>query len=88
MKTEVTPFLYPMDKKMISLILNGALEKCPGLCTIFFKTSTVMVFKVYALSRSYLDCFIFFPFYAQTVLYGLKTKHISYTVFIMNGGKV
>ena len=35
MKTEVTPFLYQMDKKMISLILNGALEKCQVVCAQF-----------------------------------------------------
>jgi len=48
-------FFCPMDKKLISPHIEWCIGKCPGLCTIFFETST-LVPKVYALSRSYLDC--------------------------------
>ena len=40
MKTKVNPFFCPMDKKMISPHIDWGIGKCPGLCTIIFKTST------------------------------------------------
>ena len=33
------PFLCPMDKKLIYPQYAYVIGKCPGLCTIFFKTS-------------------------------------------------
>jgi len=40
-KTEVLKsFFYLIDKKIISPHIERCIGKCPGLCTIFFKTST------------------------------------------------
>jgi len=37
MKTDVNPFSVPWTRKRFPIIMNGV---CPGLCTLFFKTST------------------------------------------------
>jgi len=55
---------------MISPHIKWCIGKCPGVCTIIFKTFTwYLIF--FALSHSYLDCLghyrFVFHFYAQTV---------------------
>jgi len=37
-----TPFIYPMpmDKNMIFYQIEWCISKCPGLCTISYKTFT------------------------------------------------
>ena len=40
MSAEVNPFFCPIDKKAISPHIEWCFGKCPGLCTIVFKTST------------------------------------------------
>jgi len=40
MKTEANSCFGPMDKIIICPHIKWCIEKCPGLCTMFFKTST------------------------------------------------
>jgi len=64
-----------MDKNMISPNIEWCIGKCPGLWTISFKTSTwckylqfmliTLLFRLFGLFK------MFFPFNAQTLLFGL-----------------
>jgi len=44
-------FFFPMDKNIISPLIEWYIGKCPDLCTIFFKNKHMV--QVYALSSSY-----------------------------------
>jgi len=63
-----------MDKKKIYPHIEWCIGKCPGLCTIFFKTFTWYLKSMlyHAVIYIVLDTLDFFYFYAQTVLRGLK----------------
>ena len=83
MITEVNPFFCPLDKKMTSPRIEWCIGKCPGLCTLFFKTSTWYL-MVYALSRSYLDVWDTLktiPFLCQNCALGAFITLLSKTVF-------
>ena len=64
MKTEVNPFSVPWN-------IEWCIEKCPGLCTFFFKTSTLYLkfMHYHAVIYIFGGYFRFFHLcYAQTVL--------------------
>jgi len=65
----------PGGQKMIFPDMEWCIRKCPGLCTVFFKTTCskwYLKFMLYlAVIQMFLDTLDCFHFYAQTVLWGL-----------------
>jgi len=60
-------FFCAMDKKMVSNHIEWWIGKCPGLCTIVFKTS-ILYLKFMLYHAVFWGPLYFFPFCALTVL--------------------
>ena len=63
------PLFCPMDKNIISPLIEWCIGKSPGLCTIFSKTRILYLKFIFFTQLFW--CFwqySLFPFYAQTVL--------------------
>ena len=65
-----------MDKKMLSPHTEWCIGKCPGLCTLFLKTSTwYLKFMLY--HAVFLDCLGYLRFFLNCSLGALSSSSSS-----------